>query len=151
MIVNMKPYDPEHKGEFCTRNGRKVTLWETRLRRNYSLAGVVHYEDYDVVAAWTEKGEFFEGRKGKKDLMCVIPKREARVITFDEDGVFFGPTSLADVAFREVMPDDISQEKAQAVIEAARAVVKAMDDNHPGFGTWANATNDLRAALGDDA
>jgi len=152
MTVNMKPYDPEHKGEFCTREGLKVTLWENRMRGTYPLAGVIHGEDFDDLNAWTEKGEFLEGCKEQNDLMCVILKREARVITLNDYGDFIGPLYWANTTFREVLPDDISQEKARAVIEAARAFLKAYNTGtFVVSGPCEDAIETLRAALGDDA
>jgi len=144
----MKPYDPEHKDEFCTRDGLKVTLWETRMRGAYSLAGVIHRDGHDDAASWSEKGEFVAGVTTVDDIMRVIPKREALIVKFDEDGcLLFGTTknARANATFREVMPDDISQEKARALVEAAREVVSL----------WTAGTvsriDALRAALGDDA
>jgi len=152
-MTNMKPYDPEHKGEFCTKNGYKVTLWAADLRGDYSRAGIIHREDEDTPEVWTDKGDFFVGEEHPLDLMCVIPKREARVIAFDASGssktaLPSGPDRV-NAIFREVMPDDISQEKARAVIEAARAVLATIYE--PVQPTHPNDVFDaLRTALGDD-
>jgi len=147
---NMKPYDPEHKGEFCTRDGRHVTILKTDARGEYPIIGFVHDEDEDKAETWSETGKFLQGGLDVADLMCVIPKREARVWYIDVWGgvqVYPGPSR---VEAREVLPDDISQEKARAVIEAARAVVE-IPAGHAWFDKVSADIAALRAALGDDA
>jgi len=150
---NMKPYDPEHKGEFCTRDGRPVRILATDRKSKsgkYPVVGLVAIgNEDDIFVSWSKKGEVVIGLTKDVDLMCVIPKREAHMMKFNSDGGLIGsypPTiERANAVFREVMPDDISQEKARAVIEAARAFV-----NHPD-GDASDALTALRDALGDDA
>jgi len=134
---NMKPFDPAHTGGFCTREGRPVTLERDDRGGQFPLLGWVGLKPLRKARSWTESGfDRWDEVESKNDLMCVVPKREVRIMTY------------ANTTFREVMPDDISQEKARAVIEAAQRVVRIWSDrasyNTDGIG-------DLRAALGDDA
>lgn len=151
-IPNMKPFDPAHAGDFCTKAGDPVTIWSRELKGGYPWGGVIHREDYCEPASWTDEGKFLSGEGDPNDLMCVIPKREAREITLNDFGDFSAAGPMKDWAnttLREVMPDDISQEKARAVIEAARAVVGRWDSEAGSlFGGY---VADLRDALGDDA
>jgi len=151
---NMKPFDPEHKGEFCTRDGHPVEILKRDRRSaggNYPIVGLMTHENVEHQAAWASDGRANHLTRAPSfgDLMCVIPKREALIVKFDEDGcLLFGTTKKArsNTTFREVMPDDISQEKAQAVIDAARAVLGIQHHHELG-----DALTTLRAALGDDA
>jgi len=147
---NMKPYDPEHKGEFCTRDGRPVRILITDRKcvdGRYTIVGLVP----DMTGAentyiWSQKGELYIGFTKDLDLMCVIPKREARVRHITPEGVARNIRTLDSYESREVMPDDIGQEKARAVVEAARKVLGIQHHHELG-----DALTTLCAALGDDA
>lgn len=137
MTVNMKPYDPEHKGDFCTRDGRTVRILATDRKSkhgNYPVVGLVANGNGDeTYFSWSRRGEIVIGLTKNVDLMCVIPKREARVHWVNSSGFVQGRETSSGYRVREVMPDDISQEKARAVIEAARDLLdtlKGRDQPH---------------------
>jgi len=151
-VINMKPFDPEHKGEFCFSDRPDFDRilctdapGDCPIKVLTKGGGIVHCDATGL-----------SGSAGVR-LMCVIPKREARMITLNGNGDFIrvpsknGPSAIwAGVSFREDMPDDISQEKARAVIEAARAVLATIYE--PVQPTHPNDVFDaLRTALGDDA
>lgn len=157
---NMKPYDPAHTGEFCTRDGRPVEILK-RDRRSYGdeyplIGCYLNHNGYDISETWTREGRADKDHETSYDLMCVIPKREARVIEFDENGApkaFSLPPSFerANTAFREILPDDINQERAQAVFAAAREACSlykiSIGVAHSPLGA---TMHELYAALGDD-
>lgn len=143
---NMKPYDPAHTGEFCyAGHDTFVRILCTDAAGKCPIktltkdGGVINHFDNGKCSGYPPH-----------DLMCVIPKREARVLYVDTHNMtaFSRETELRR-PYREVMPDDISQERAQAVIEAARRV----RDTQFGQGEpFRDALDTLRAAmLGDDA
>jgi len=148
---SMKPFDPEHKGEFCYENGNPARI----LCTDAPGATPIKSLGTDGLVI----GHASDGRSPHicgYDLMCVIPKREARVIILDDDGDFRSSFLLMDsyrrTKWREVLPDDISQEKARAVIDAARAFLKAYNTGiFVVSGPCGDAIETLHAALGDDA
>lgn len=63
------PYNPDHKGPFCTRDGKSVEILTTKGRGMFPIVG--YFEKGEHPECWRSKGQFLLGDKERpSDIMC---------------------------------------------------------------------------------
>ena len=88
------PYTPDHKGPFCTRDGRPVDLRIRDGRKYYPIAGYVG--DDETISEWTASGNYRDDMNTAIDLMNAeeIPKaRELLIYEYLREGGLVGITT----------------------------------------------------------